>query len=256
MNFFRYVGGLTITLIEELGAFGIFCYQTLFWLIRKPFYIREFFKQLTFIGIGSTAVVMLTGIFTGMVLALQMDYGFGLFGAEALVGSTTALGLLRELGPVLAALMVTARAGSAMTAELGTMRVTEQIDAMTVMGVNPFQYLIIPRILASIIMMPLLTIVFDCVGMIGSYFVGVHLLRIDAGLYGAKILAYVDYEDLFSGLIKAGYFGAILSTVGCYKGYTTAGGAEGVGQATTYSVVISSVTILVADYILTALMFS
>ncbi len=239
-----------------MGKVGIFCWQTLVWLLRRPFYAKEFFKQMTFIGIGSTSVVLLTGLFTGMVLALQMDYGFGLFGAESLVGSTATLGLLRELGPVLAALMVTARAGSAMTAELGTMRVTEQIDALTVMGVNPFQYLIIPRVLASIVMAPMLTVIFDSIGMLGTYFVGINVLHIDHGLFLEKIIRYVDYEDLFSGLIKAAFFGGILSLVGCYKGYTTSGGAEGVGRATTYSVVISSVTILIADYVLTALMFS
>ncbi len=255
MHIFEYTGKLTLSFFEELGSMGLFLYQTLFWLVRRPVHLREFFKQMDFIGIRSSSVVLLTGIFTGMVSALQMEYGFGLFGAQSLVGSTVALSLLRELGPVLAALMVTARAGSAMTAEIGTMRVTEQIDALTVMGVNPYQYLVIPRITAAVLMVPMLTLIFDSIGMVGSYLVGVKLLGIDQGIFMAKIVEYVDYEDLFSGLIKAAFFGGILSVVGCYKGYTTAGGAEGVGRATTDSVVISAVSILIADYILTAIMF-
>ena len=255
MNFFEYIGKNTLRFFEELGAIALFFLHTLAWLIRPPIFIRQLFKQMEFIGVRSTSVVLLTGMFTGMVSALQSHYGFSLFGAEALVGSTTALGLLRELGPVLAALMVTARAGSAMTAEIGTMRVTEQVDALTVMAVNPFQYLIIPRILATIIMMPMLTLIFDSIGIIGSYFVGVELLDIDRGIFMARIVEYVDYQDLFSGLIKSACFGAILSIVGCYKGFTTTGGAEGVGKATTNSVVISSVSILIADYFLTAIMF-
>jgi phospholipid/cholesterol/gamma-HCH transport system permease protein len=255
MRFFEYIGRITIHLIEEIGSLAIFCYDFLFWMIRRPFFFSQLFKQMEFIGVRSVTVVLLTGMFTGMVGALQSHYGFSLFGAESLVGSTTALGLLRELGPVLASLMVTARAGSAMTAELGTMRVTEQIDALTVMGVNPFQYLVNPRIIAAIVMMPMLTLVFDGIGIVGSYVVGVELLNIDAGVFMARIVDYVDYDDLFTGLIKATCFGVILSVVGCYKGFTTAGGAEGVGKSTTNSVVISSVSILIADYFLTALMY-
>jgi len=255
MRFFAYLGRVTLAFLEQVGAIGIFLYDVLRWLPRRPFFTRELFKQMDFIGIRSSTVILLTGMFTGMVTALQSHYGFRLFGAESLVGSTTALGLLRELGPVLAALMVTARAGSAMSAEIGTMRVTEQIDALTVMGVNPVQYLIIPRIIAAIVMLPMLTLVFDAIGMIGSWIVGVKLLGIDEGMFMSRIVEYVDYEDLNSGLIKAAVFGAILAIVGCYKGFTTSGGAEGVGKATTYSVVISAVSILVADYILTALMF-
>ncbi|OPZ58451.1 MAG: putative phospholipid ABC transporter permease protein MlaE [Deltaproteobacteria bacterium ADurb.Bin510] len=249
------LGKMTLSFVEEVGNFGLFFYRTATWFTRRPLYVRELVKQMNFIGVGSATVVLLTGLFTGMVLALQMEYGFGLFGAEALVGSTATLGLLRELGPVLAALMVTARAGSAITAELGTMRVTEQIDALTVMGVNPYKYLVVPRVLAGVIMTPLLTVAFDAIGMIGTYLVGVHLLMIDEGLFTSKIVMYVDYTDLFNGLIKSAFFGLILASVGCYKGFSTTGGAEGVGRATTYSVVISAVSILIADYVLTAIMF-
>ena len=255
MEFFEYIGREIVKFLEAMGAMMIFIVRTMYWSVRRPVFLKETVKQMDIIGVKSSLVIVLTGTFTGMVSALQANYGFRMFSAESMVGSVTALGLLRELGPVLASLMVTARAGSAMTAELGTMRVTEQIDALTVMGVNPYQYLILPRIVASTIMMPLLTLVFCGLGMVGAYIVGVDLLGIDKGLFMARIAQYVDYSDLNSGLIKAVFFGIILSFVGCFKGFTTTGGAEGVGKATTYSVVISSVSILIADYVLTAIMF-
>lgn len=249
------IGRMTISFLEELGAFFIFFFRAASHLARPPIFVKQYFKQMEFIGIRSTPVVMLTGIFTGMVSALQTHHGFSLFGAESLVGSTTALGLLRELGPVLAALMVTARAGSAMTAEIGIMQVTQQVDALVVMGVNPFKYLIIPRVISTVTMMPMLTLIFNAIGMIGSYIVGTIILDIDKGVFMARIMEYVSYDDLFSGLIKSCFFGGILSVVCCYKGYSTSGGAEGVGKAATQSVVISSVSILIADYMLTAIMF-
>jgi phospholipid/cholesterol/gamma-HCH transport system permease protein len=252
---FTYIGRTTISLLEELGAVFLFIYQAIYWLMRPPMFFKQLFKQMEFIGIRSSSVVLLTGMFTGMVTALQSYHGFSLFGAESLVGSTTTLGLFRELGPVLGSLMVTARAGSAMTAEIGTMRVTEQVDALVVMGVNPYQYLINPRIIATVIMMPMLTLIFDSIGVLGAYLVGVDILKIDKGIFMARIVDYVGYEDLINGLIKGAFFGLILAIVGCYKGFSTSGGAEGVGRATTYSVVISSVCILIADYFLTAIMF-
>lgn len=255
MKPFDYIGQFTIRVLDEVGSIALFAYHMLTWMLRAPFYLGQLFKQMEFIGVRSTSVVLLTGMFTGMVGSLQTYHGFSMFGAESLVGSTTALGLFRELGPVLAALMVTARAGSAMTAEIGTMRVTEQVDALTVMGVNPFQYLVIPRIIASIIMMPMLALAFDAIGVLGSYFVGVILLGIDPGVFMSKIEEYVYLSDLMSGLTKATCFGLIFSVVGCYKGYMTTGGAEGVGKSTTNSVVISSVSILIADYFLTAILY-
>lgn len=249
------IGRMTLSFLEELGAFFIFLFQAVSHLARPPVFVKQYFKQMEFIGIRSTPVVMLTGVFTGMVSALQTYHGFSLFGAESLVGSTTALGLLGELGPVLAALMVTARAGSAMTAEIGIMQVTQQVDALVVMGVNPFKYLIIPRVVATIVMMPMLTLAFDAIGMVGSYIVGTIVLDIDRGVFMARIVEYVAYDDLFSGLIKSCFFGGILAVVCCFKGYSTSGGAEGVGKSATQSVVISSVSILIADYILTAIMF-
>ena len=178
-----------------------------------------------------------------------------MFGAETLVGSTVALALTRELGPVLTSLMVTGRAGSAMAAELGTMRVTEQIDALYVMAVNPIQYLVLPRLIAAVFMLPVLTVVGDFVGIVGGYVVGVRILDINEGIFIAKILEYMEFSDISMGLIKSSVFGLILSLIGCYKGFYTSGGAEGVGRATTEAVVTASVLILAADYILTAIMF-
>jgi phospholipid/cholesterol/gamma-HCH transport system permease protein len=224
------------------------------WLVRRPFRLSLFFRQMEFVGVRSLFVVALTSLFTGMVLALQTYYAFRLFSAESLVGATVALSMTRELGPVITALMVTGRAGSAIAAEIGTMRVTEQVDALTVMAINPVQYLAVPRIIAGLVMLPLLTVLSDFVGMVGGYLVGVKLLGINAAIFMNKVYELVALEDIYNGLIKAAVFGVILTLVGCYKGFTTTGGAEGVGRATTQSVVLSSVLILASDYVLTALM--
>ncbi len=225
------------------------------WFVRPPVRWRLFFKQMEFVGVGSLFVVLLTGLFTGMVLALQTYHAFRMFSAESLVGATVALSMTRELGPVITALMVTGRAGSAIAAEIGTMRVTEQIDALDVMAINPVQYLVVPRLVAGVIMLPLLTAISDFVGVVGGYMVGVNLLGINAGLFMNKIYEYVELEDIYNGLTKAAVFGLILTLVGCYKGFYTRGGAEGVGRATTQSVVLASIMILMGDYVLTALMF-
>jgi phospholipid/cholesterol/gamma-HCH transport system permease protein len=241
--------------VEEMGRIALLFLSVLSWAIRPPFRFHLILKQMEFVGVKSIFVVVLTGTFTGMVMTLQSYYGFKLFSAETMVGSTVALAMTRELGPVLTALMVTARAGSAMAAELGTMRVTEQIDALYVMATNPVKYLIMPRVIASILMLPLLTVVADFVGTIGSYLVGVDILNINAGLFTKNINKMVQYTDIFNGLIKSAFFGLILSLVSCYKGFHAWGGAEGVGRATTEAVVNASITILVSDYFLTALMF-
>jgi len=224
-------------------------------MFRPPLKARNIFKQMEFVGVKSIFVVVLTGTFTGMVMALQGYHGFRMFSAEALVGSTVALGMTRELGPVLTALMVTARAGSAMAAELGTMRVTEQIDALSVMAANPIKHLIVPRVLAGVFMVPLLTVVSDFCGIVGGYFVGVHLLDINSGIFIKNITKLVDLGDIYNGLVKAACFGLILSLIGCYKGFNARGGAEGVGRATTEAVVLAAITILISDYFLTAIMF-
>lgn len=241
--------------LKEMGNIFLLFLDTLRWSINLPFRLDLLFQQMERIGVKSVLVVVLTGTFTGMVLALQTFYATKKFGAETMVGVTVALSMTRELGPVLTSIMVTGRAGSAMAAEIGTMRVTEQIDALFAMAVNPIKYLIVPRVLASILVVPILTIIANFVGIVGGYFVGVVVLRISAGAYVANMEKYVEMDDIYNGLIKAAVFGLILSLFGCYMGFTATGGAEGVGKATTRSVVMSAVTILMADYILTAVMF-
>ncbi len=249
------VGRALIRFIEEFGLVMFLLLATLAWMLRPPLRLRAIFKQMEFVGVNSLVVVILTGAFTGAVLALQAYHGFRSFSAESLVGSTVGLAMTRELGPVLTSLMVTGRAGSAMAAELGTMRVTEQIDALYTMAANPIKYLVVPRIVAGVLMLPLLTIVADFVGIIGGYIVGVGMLKINSGIYVAKMIEIVELGDIFNGLVKSACFGLILSLVGCYKGFYTTGGAQGVGKATTQAVVIASVSILISDYFLTAAMF-
>lgn len=251
----EFAGRPFIYIFEEFGRIASFFITTFSWLLHPPFRIHVVFKQLEFVGVHSVIVVLITGAFTGMVLALQTYYGFRMFGGESLVGATVALSMTREIGPVFTALMVTARAGSAMAAEIGTMRVTEQIDALYAMSVNPIQYLVLPRVIAGIVMLPFLTIVSDVIGIMGGYFVGVHLLQINSGIFIARMTELVALGDIFNGLVKSAVFGLILTLIGCYKGFFTTGGAEGVGRSTTHAVVLSSVTILISDYFLTALMF-
>jgi len=249
------LGRAVMANVEETGKIFLLFLSVLAWMVRPPLKLRNIFKQMEFVGVKSIFVVVLTGTFTGMVMALQGYYGFRLFGAQSLVGSTVALGMTRELGPVLTALIVTARAGSAMAAELGTMRVTEQIDALYVMAANPVKHLIVPRVIAGVLMLPVLTIVSDFVGIVGGYFVGVHILDINKGAFVKNITSLVVLGDIYNGLVKAACFGLILSLVGCYKGFNTRGGAEGVGRATTEAVVLASISILISDYFLTAIMF-
>jgi phospholipid/cholesterol/gamma-HCH transport system permease protein len=244
-----------VTFAAEFGGIGIMFMTAVAWTFRRPVRIEAIFKQMEFIGVKSLWVVIVTGGFTGMVLALQTYYGFRRFSSEGLVGATVALSITRELGPVLTGLMVTGRAGSAIAAELGTMRITEQIDALTVMALNPVKYLVVPRVLAAFLMLPILTVIADFMGIAGGYFVGVKLLGINEGIFIGRMVKYVDLEDIYNGLAKAACFGVILAVISCYKGFNTKGGAEGVGRATTEAVVMSSITILVADYVLTSLMF-
>jgi phospholipid/cholesterol/gamma-HCH transport system permease protein len=249
------LGRAVLAGVEEMGKIILLFISVLGWMFRPPLKLHNIFKQMEFVGVKSIFVVVLTGTFTGMVMALQGYHGFRMFSAESLVGSTVALGMTRELGPVLTSLMVTARAGSAMAAELGTMRVTEQIDALYVMAANPVKHLIVPRVIAGVLMVPLLTVVSDFMGILGGYFVGVRILGINSGVFIKNMTRLVQLNDIYNGLVKAACFGLILSLIGCYKGFNTYGGAEGVGRATTEAVVLASVTILVSDYFLTAIMF-
>jgi len=249
------LGRAVLENVEEMGKILLLFISVLAWMFRPPLKLRNIFKQMEFVGVKSIFVVVLTGTFTGMVMALQGYHGFRMFSAESLVGGTVALGMTRELGPVLTSLMVTARAGSAMAAELGTMRVTEQIDALYVMAANPVKHLIVPRVIAGVLMVPMLTVVSDFVGILGGYFVGVHILGINSGIFIKNMTRLVELNDIYNGLVKAACFGLILSLIGCYKGFNTHGGAEGVGRATTEAVVLASITILISDYFLTAIMF-
>jgi len=229
--------------------------KSLLFLPRRPFRWRNFFHQLEFIGVKSLFIVILTGLFTGMVLALQAYYGLLKFGGESMLGAGVALSMTRELGPVLTSLMVAARAGSAMAAELGTMKVTEQVDALLAMAVHPIHYLALPRLLGGVIMVPLLTVVSVFVGIVGGYFVGVVLLGVNPGTYMQKMLEVVTADDLYNGLFKSVVFGLLLAVISCYQGLQASGGAEGVGLVTTRAVVYSAIAILIFDYILTAMLF-
>jgi len=237
--------------LKGMGDFLLFNAQAFRWLFRKPFRAGVFLKQMEFIGVKSVGIVMLVAIFSGGVFALQTGYAFGLFNAEVMVGSTVAIAMCRELAPVFASLMVIARAGSAMAAELGSMVVSEQVEALSSMAINPVQYLVVPRLVAGFLMLPLLTGLFDAVGIMGAYFVGVYLLRIPEGPFLNKMDYYLDPSDVVQGLIKGAIFGFFLTSISTFQGITTRGGAEGVGRSTTQAVVYSSVTVLVMDYFLT-----
>ncbi len=245
-------GAMILTAFRQLGEFLLFGRSFLSWIFTKPFRTSLVFRQMEFIGVKSLPIIALTGTFTGMVFGLQIGYAFRQFNAEVFVGSTVGLALTREIGPVFTALMVVARAGSAMAAEIGTMKVTEQVDALTAMAVNPIHYLVVPRVIASTVMLPLLAGLFSFIGVLGAYFVSTVLLNIDSNTFIQKLQYYVDSDDLVGGLIKAAIFGFVLALISCHRGYRTDGGAEGVGRSTTQAVVISSVTILVLDYFLTS----
>ena len=254
--FLELFGRIVIERIEEVGRVSLFLIETTLAGFTLPMRWRLMFRQMEFVGVRSISVVVLTGMFTGMVLALQSYNALRRFGAEGLVGTTVALSMTRELGPVLTSLMVTARAGSAIAAELGSMRVTEQIDALTVMAVDPVKYLVVPRIQAAVAMLPILCIVSDFVGIGGGYFVAVKLLGINSGTYISNTLKYLTMTDVFNGLSKAACFGLILSSIGCYKGFNCGPGAQGVGKACTEAFVVSFVTILVMNFFLAMLMNS
>jgi phospholipid/cholesterol/gamma-HCH transport system permease protein len=254
MNVIQGIGARVLTQIEEMGAMLLFLLRSFGWLFLPPFRLFQIIKQIHFVGYKSTFVVILTALFTGMVLALQGYYSLRKFGSEGLLGSAVALSMIRELGPVLASLMVTARAGSAMTAEIGIMRITEQIDALETMAINSLQYLITPKMVASLISVPLLVALFDVVGIGGGYLVGVKLLGVSGGSYWSSIESAVEWRDVYGGILKSISFGLIISWVCCYKGYYTKMSAEGLGKATTESVVLASVLILVWDYFLTSVL--
>lgn len=241
--------------IDELGRVVLLAGRAAYWAVRPPYDLRELFRQMGRVGVSSLPVVVLTAAFTGMVIALQTFTGFQRFRAEGYVGSVVALSITRELGPVLTALMVTGRVGSSMAAELGSMRVTEQLDALTAMATEPVQYLVVPRVLAGTAMLPLLVLVADFLGIAGGRWVAVSLLGANPVVYERNSYAFLEVNDLTSGVLKAAVFGLLFSLVACAKGYHTTGGAEGVGRATTQAVVTASLSIVVADFFLTKLLF-
>ncbi|WP_242393397.1 MlaE family ABC transporter permease [Anaeromyxobacter oryzisoli] len=239
--------------IEDFGRMLFFATETVAWALRPPARLELILAQMAFIGAGSAFIVGVTGTFAGMVFGLQMNFAMKQFAAEGYVGGSTAFALSRELSPVFTALMVTGRAGSAIATELGTMRVTEQIDAMETMAVSPIQYLVVPRVIASILMFPALTMLFNALGFAGAYVMGVYVAGIPEGPFIAHTREIVGPDDIFHGLWKAVIFGAIVSLITTWRGYSASGGARGVGEGTTRAVVSSSIAILVADYAATVL---
>lgn len=250
----QHVGHNTIAFLTETGRLFLFLFAVLTNVVVPPYRWKNLLKQIHFIGVRSLFVVGLTAVFAGMVLALQGYYTLTRFGAEGLLGPAVALSIIRELGPVLSGLMVTGRAGSALAAELGIMRIREQLDALEVMGISPLQFLVVPRMLAGLIALPILTVLFDVIGIFGGYLVAVQLLEMNGGTYFSGIESAVVMRDITTGLIKAASFGFIITWICTFKGFYTNRGAEGVSQATTSAVVLSSVLILVCDYFITSIM--
>ncbi|MCF7762764.1 MAG: MlaE family lipid ABC transporter permease subunit [Verrucomicrobia bacterium] len=255
VNVVRRFGAAALFGISRVGRMGTFLCQTLACVATPPLKGRHLVKQIHFIGWKSVFVVCLTGLFTGMVLALQGYNALKGFGSEAFLGPMVVLSLVRELGPVLSALMVTGRAGSAITAHIGIMRINEQIDALELLGLNPLRYLSVPNLLAALITLPLLGAIFNAIGVFGAYVVAVKLLGMASGTFFGEMSDHLRMQDLWSGAIKSVSFGAIMAWVCCHKGYYSSHGAEGVSTATTGAVVTASVLILVWDYLMTAVLF-
>ena len=255
LDFLAAVGRVFLGFLVATGRFAIFTFSAISHCVRPPVYLRLVLRQIVDIGYYSLPVVGLTAIFTGMVLALQTNTGFARFQAQGAVATVVALSMTRELGPVIAALMVAGRIGAAIAAEIGTMRVTDQIDAMTTLSTNPFKYLVVPRVVAGVATLPVLVLVADIIGVFGGYVVGTVKLGFNPASYLTQTETYLETMDVVSGLVKAGVFGFIVALMGCYHGYHSRGGAEGVGQATTYAVVSASILILVCNYMLTTAFF-
>ena len=255
MNIFASIGRAVMTVLAQLGALAIFTGRALVAIVSPPIYLRLILVQMMRIGYFSLPVVGLTAFFMGGVLALQIFLGGNRFGAEAIVPQVVVLGITRELGPVIAGLMIAGRVAAAIAAEIGTMKVTEQIDALTTLATNPIKYLVAPRIVAAVISMPLLTLIGDSIGVLGGYIVSVYSLDFNGSAYLKNTADFLHSDDVTSGLIKAAVFGFIVALMGCYNGFNSKGGAQGVGNATTNAVVASSILILASDYVLTALLF-
>ncbi|MFT6107039.1 MAG: phospholipid/cholesterol/gamma-HCH transport system permease protein [Rickettsiales bacterium] len=256
MNFIANIGSVTLGYLSRIGQIFIFIGNAIKHCFTPPFYPKLILKQIIQIGYFSLPVVGLTAIFSGAVLALQSYSGFARFNAESAVATVVVLSITRELGPVLAGLMVAGRVGASMAAEIGTMKVTEQIDALTTLSTNPMKYLVAPRVIAGVLMLPFLVLIADVIGVMGGYLVSVYELGFSAGPYLRSTFEFLKMMDVVSGLVKAAFFGFIITTLGCYWGYHSKGGAEGVGIATTNAVVSSSISILIVNYIITGWFFS
>lgn len=255
-NPFQLVGEFTISQVRKLGKVSIFTYQAIIAIVTPPYHLKMLLLQFYRIGFLSLPVIALTALFTGAVLALQSYTGFSRFNAESSIATVVVLSITRELGPVLAGLMVAGRVGASIAAELGSMRVTEQIDALKTLNTDPMKYLIAPRIIAAIVSMPILVLIADILGVMGGYFVSVHKLGFNASSYLISTFEYLELGDVYSGLIKACVFGFLISLMGCYHGFHTKNGAQGVGLSTTLSVVSGSILVLFSNFFLTQFLFT
>ncbi len=255
LDFLARIGHIFILFLQAAGRLALFAIIAISHCVRPPFYPRLIGRQMIDMGYYSLPVVGLTAIFTGMVLALQAHTGFSV-GAESAVATIVVLSVTRELGPVIAGLMVAGRIGAAIAAEIGTMRVTDQIDALSTLSTNPYKYLVVPRLIAGTITLPLLVFVADIIGVFGGFVVATYKLGYNPGGFLGQTWDTLKTDDVVSGLVKSAVFGFIVALMGCYYGYHSKGGAQGVGAATTYAVVSASIMILLFDYLLTALFFS
>lgn len=255
VHLINFIGTSFINICNEVGTFVFFLLRAFSTLLTTKLKVRQLIIQMQRIGVDSFTIVFLTGLSSGFALALQTYIGLSRLGGEDFIGVVVALGMTRELGPVLTGIMVTGRAGSSMAAELGTMQITEQIDALRTLCINPYQYLIVPRIVASTIILPFLTVLSMFCGVVGGYLYSTHVLELNPDTYTSCIQAHVELADIVGGLIKSAFFGFILAWVGSFMGYYTTGGARGVGISTTKSVVIGSIIILIANYFLSSLLF-
>jgi len=256
MNIFAPIGRAFLAFLAQIGRLTLFTWQAVSSIVRPPIYWYHILQQMMRIGYFSLPVVGLTAFFTGGALALQIYLGGNRYGAEAIVPQIVVLGITRELGPVIAGLMVAGRVAAAIAAEIGTMRVTEQIDALTTLATNPIKYLVVPRLIAAVITMPILVAIADSIGVFGGYVVATQSLGFSGGIYLKNTVDFMTHADVVSGLYKAAVFGFIIALMGCYNGFHSRGGAQGVGAATTGAVVSSSILILAANYLLTSLLFA
>jgi phospholipid/cholesterol/gamma-HCH transport system permease protein len=250
------LGSKTIESIRNLGILSIFVAKIIRSFVKRPYYFGIIARQFVVIGYYSLPVVAMTAFFSGAVLALQSYNGFSRFSAESSIATVVVLSITRELGPVLAGLMVAGRVGASIAAEIGTMRVTEQIDALYALSTDSIKYLVVPRVVAAVVTLPLLVLIGDIIGVMGGYLVSIHKLGFNSNSYIINTVEYLEFMDIISGLVKAAAFGFIISVMSCYHGYYSGKGAKGVGNATTYAVVNSSILILISNYLITEIFFS